>query len=78
MNLSPCSAVSPTPGHRGMSAGRGTGRGCLRAQDASGVSTRLQKTQPREFRGIVRRAEHLRAAYPAASAADDIVIEIGA
>jgi Phage derived protein Gp49-like (DUF891) len=38
----------------------------------------FRRPKPRELRAIVRRAEHLRAAYPAASAADDIVIEIGA
>ena len=34
--------------------------------------------KPRELRGIVRRARHLRAAYLAASAAGDILVEIGA
>ena len=37
-----------------------------------------RKPKPRELRGIVRRAQHLRAAYLAASAADDILVEIGA
>jgi len=37
-----------------------------------------RKPKPRELRGIVRRAQHLRAAYLAASAAGDILVEIGA
>ncbi len=36
-----------------------------------------RKPKPRELRGIVGRAQHLRAAYLADSAAGDIVVEIG-
>jgi hypothetical protein len=42
------------------------------------ISELCKKAKPRELRGIVRRAQHLRAAYLAASAAGDIVVEIGA
>jgi putative component of toxin-antitoxin plasmid stabilization module len=37
-----------------------------------------KKPKPRELQGIIRRAQHLRAAYLAASAEGDIVVEIGA
>ena len=36
-----------------------------------------RKPKPRELRGIVRHAQHLRAAYLVDSAAGDILIEIG-
>ena len=36
-----------------------------------------RKPKPRELRGIVRRAQHLRAAYLADSAAGAILVEIG-
>lgn len=37
-----------------------------------------RKPKPRELRGVIRRAQHLRVAYLAASAAGDILVEIGA
>jgi Phage derived protein Gp49-like (DUF891). len=37
-----------------------------------------RKPKPRELRGIIRRARGLRAAYLVASAAGDILVEIGA
>jgi len=37
-----------------------------------------KKPKPRELRGIIRRARGLRAAYLVASAAGDILVEIGA
>jgi len=37
-----------------------------------------KKPKPRELREIIRRAQHLRAAYLTASAAGDILVEIGA
>ena len=36
-----------------------------------------RKPKPRELRGMVRRAQHLRAAYLADSAAGDLLVEIG-
>ena len=42
------------------------------------ISELCKKPKPRELQGIIRRAQHLRAAYLAASADDDIVVEIGA